>query len=71
MESPERELAKELGKQFVSITEYEALKIACEIRRNNILKIAFGVREHSDDPTNLEAIAMSLNRIGDALEIST
>jgi hypothetical protein len=67
MESPERELAKELAKQFVSITEYEALKIACEIRRNNILKLALGVREHSDNPTNLEGIAMALESIAKAI----
>lgn len=53
-------IASHLMEDYSSLKEYEALKIAAEIDRNEILKAAFAVRK--DVPSALEMIAMNMDK---------
>jgi hypothetical protein len=56
----EAELVKTLKKEFPTLTEFEALSIACKIRQNDIMISAFNIHPNDKYPTNLEAIGMAL-----------
>jgi hypothetical protein len=62
MGSTEMNLAKELQKEFGTLTEFEALNIACRIRNNDVLELGFGVDGYSvsSPPSHIEAIGMAL-----------
>jgi len=53
------DLAGDLVKRKLHLTDFEALQIAVKIQNNRIFKEAFGVDIHGDYPKFLEAIAMS------------
>ena len=57
-------LVKDLMETYPTLTEYQAVKLATEIIRNDILIKAFGVHSDSnsssDHPAFLEGIAMAL-----------
>ena len=55
--------AIELKKEFKSLTDYEALRIACMLAHNNILEAAYCIS--SQAPSAFEKIAMELERIAD------
>jgi hypothetical protein len=53
-------IAKELRLDFPNLTLYEALTLAVQIQRNNILENGLAVSRTDKTPPALEAIAMSL-----------
>jgi len=57
------DMADEYLKHHTEMTEYEALRIAVETKRNEILKKAFVVSESDSHPSALESIAMGLRNL--------
>ena len=58
--STEAEIVAELKARYNDLSNFQALHIACEIRRNNILSATFGVESESGKVSALEAIAHAL-----------
>lgn len=54
------ELASEFKAQHKELTEYESLRLAIELQRNQILQQAFVIHSEDKHPTGLEAIAIAL-----------
>lgn len=54
-----KSLHRELVSQY-NLTDSEALKIAIELQRNEIIKEAFGVTSENKAPKFLEGIAIAL-----------
>lgn len=54
------EIAEGLRKTYSELTIIEALNLAVQIERNQILENAFTVSRNDENPPSLEAIAISL-----------
>lgn len=56
----EYELVRILKDEFKTLSEFEALQIACKIRQNEILVAAFEVSLSDKSPPALAAVALAL-----------
>ncbi|WP_221391258.1 hypothetical protein [Dyadobacter sp. NIV53] len=56
----ETEIVSELKSRYNDLSNFQALHIACEIRRNNILEAALIVKSEEGKKAILEAIAAAL-----------
>lgn len=54
------QIAEDLRKTYTELTMIEALNLAVQIERNQILENAFSVSRNDSHPPSLEAIAISL-----------
>jgi hypothetical protein len=54
----------DLKERYKNLSDYEALKIAVEIQRNEVIAAGLYVSEDDTHPSGLEAIAISLGYDG-------
>lgn len=55
----EFEIVTELKSRYNDLSNYQALTIACEIRRNEILKAVFIINDENERAIVLEAISIA------------
>ena len=56
----EEMIAKKLMSSFKELNQFQALQIACDIRRNDIAIKALGLDHSGNIPSAIEAIAIAL-----------
>ena len=54
------QIAEDLRKTYSELTTFEALTLAIQIERNQLIENAFSVNRNDSNPPSLEAIAISL-----------
>ncbi|MDR0659630.1 MAG: hypothetical protein LBG19_02270 [Prevotellaceae bacterium] len=63
-----KEYCSTLKRDYPALSDYQLLKLAIQMQRNDILKAGLNVRENKDDLTALEAIDVQLGIYPDGRE---